>query len=147
MSLRVFILCVFISIGFGVNIQPWGNAWTMTQLGYVGLNKNDTSTGVYYEKRITYWSYDYNKLSMRQDYWTLRGVNMDLNETSIWINNILYIINNNNGECTKNDMGFGIPRPNWFVDGNLTEYIYLLESRDDLIKRTVHLAKESPGIY
>ena len=41
-------------------------------------------------------------------------------------------------------MGFGMPRPDWFVDGKFTEYIYLLESRDDEIKRTFHFEKMSP---
>ena len=37
-----------------------------------------------------------------------------------------------------------MPRPDWFVDATFHEYIYLLESRDDEIKRTYHFSKESP---
>ena len=84
-------------------------------------------------------------MSYRNDYHTLRGAGR-VNSTSIWIHNTLYIIDFlvEPFSCQVMDMGFGPPRPNWFVDGTFKEYVYLLEGRDDDIKRTYHFSKESP---
>ena len=88
---------------------------------------------------------DYNKLCYRNDYHTVRGADR-INSSSIWIKDILYIIDflQDPFQCQVLDMGFGMPRPDWFVDATFHEYIYLLEGRDDEIKRVYHFSKESP---
>ena len=147
MSLIVGIfLGLFVCGCMGIDIQPWGNAWTMTEWQYYNLVKNATSKGFEYDKRINYWFYDYNKKSMRNDGWVVRGIRTN-NITSVWIHEILYIIHPDDHSCITTHLGFGIPRPFWFLDANFTEYIYLLKSRDDKVTRTVHLQKESPGMW
>mmetsp|Transcript_34479 Transcript_34479/g.55321 ORF Transcript_34479/g.55321 Transcript_34479/m.55321 type:complete len:233 (-) Transcript_34479:180-878(-) len=126
-------------------LRPWDNAFTMTQWQYSGVNLNDSSGSYYFDKQMSYMFYDYNKLSYRNDYHSVRGA-VRVNSSSIWVNDTLYIIDFLTApfECQVLDMGFGMPRPDWFVDATFHEYIYLMDVRDDDVKRSYHFSKESP---
>eukprot|EP01084_Bolivina_argentea_P137995 243030_1 len=148
MSVLISILtCYHLTCCKSQSFKPWANAFTMTQSQYL-LRPSNNSESVLIEKQISDIYYDFNQLKYRADHHTVVG-KPEINSTSIWIKNILYIIDYPANQrqpinCRIIDMKMGPPRPDWFIDSSkFEEFMYLLNDRDEL-KQTYHISKDSP---
>jgi len=84
------------------------------------------------EWNIKTFYYDFTHMSLRVDSVFYAGLPIPpLNFSSYWIGNTLSMFTfDGNGSCFQMDMGFGMMRPDWFVDGEQQNTTWLGKKTD-----------------
>jgi len=116
---------------------PWPKQFVTTEVQYWAQEGNG--------KQVSKWWYDFPNARHRIDHTTVRELFPPVakNSSEWWIENDLYIYDFDTNTCEHLDMGFGIPKPDWFLtDSNVTGTQWLL--RDDAFHEVVQVAKEAP---
>lgn len=91
--------------------------------------------------------YDFPNLRYRADLFLLDGIYFK-NFSSIWLNTTLYMITYDIDSCVSLDMGFGMMRPNWFIENaTFVDTLWLAkksDATDNTFHFTAHNTKPSP---
>ena len=99
-------------------------------------------------------NYNYPARQLRYDMTYLSGqkkINTILNFTSLWLNDTLFMYTwataiSSTPQCVALDMGFGMMRPDWFVDANQSGLVWNAKKSDSFdagYHRTVMSVKDA----
>eukprot|EP01012_Entosiphon_sulcatum_P001795 TRINITY_DN1033_c0_g1_i2.p1 TRINITY_DN1033_c0_g1~~TRINITY_DN1033_c0_g1_i2.p1 ORF type:complete len:223 (+),score=55.65 TRINITY_DN1033_c0_g1_i2:59-727(+) len=128
--------------GAVVNPQPWPNQFTGIQVQYQPQFGD--------VKQVSLWHYDFNNNPPRHrfDHHVVRGhmPGLPKNNSEWWIGTDLYMYDWDLKTCQHLDMGFGIPRPDWFLTNSTNTGTQWLQ-HEDRYYQTVQLSKPAPTPY